>query len=75
VSRRIVEMRVAAISRRCAPRAATMPRRRDVLEAATVSPSFFRPSTVRCGVGVYIDIPESLMIINSCYRMKEIGGG
>jgi hypothetical protein len=46
-----------------------------MLEAATVSPSFFRPSTVRCGVGVYIDIPESLMIINSCYRMKEVGGG
>jgi hypothetical protein len=52
---------VAAIFKRCANRAATMPRRRDALEAAIVSPSFFLPSTFRCMVGVYIDIPERLM--------------
>jgi hypothetical protein len=39
-----------------------MPRRRDALEAATVSLSSFRPSTFGCEVSVYIDIPESRMI-------------
>jgi hypothetical protein len=51
------------MSRRCALRAATMPRWRDALEAATVSPSCFLPSTFRCEASVYIDIPESRMII------------
>jgi hypothetical protein len=43
-------------------REAKIPRRRSALETATVFPSFFRPSTFRCEVGVYIAIPESIMI-------------
>jgi hypothetical protein len=39
-----------------------MPRRRDALEAATVSLSAFGLSTVRCEASVYIYIPESRMI-------------
>jgi hypothetical protein len=58
----LVNALVAAISRRCALRAATRPPQRDALEAATVSPIFFRPSTFPCEVGVYIDIPESHVI-------------
>jgi hypothetical protein len=54
----LVNALVAAISRRCALRAATRPRLRDALEAATVSPIFFRPSTFPCEVGVYIDVAK-----------------
>jgi hypothetical protein len=38
---------------------------RDALEAVNVSASLFRPSTLQCEVGVYIDIPESFMITES----------
>jgi hypothetical protein len=64
-------MLVAAISR-CALRAATMPQRRDALETATVSFSFFRPSTFRYEIGVSVDIPESLVIRNSATRNPMI---
>jgi hypothetical protein len=49
-----------------------MPQWRDAIEAEPIPLSFFRPSTLRCDVGGYIDVPDSIMIRNSCYSFGHL---